>query len=61
MPIEPGEPKSPGSVGPWVSIAFSPVPRTAIETSMNSAAATSGARKRCPGIGSQIGSSTPPT
>ena len=51
--------RTPGwTVGPSVSSALSPVPRTAIESSTNSAAASSGARNRWPGIGSQIGSST---
>ena len=60
-PIEPGEPNPALIVGPSESIAFSEVPMTAIETSTKSAAASIGASRRWPGIGSQIGSSTAPT
>ena len=60
-PIEPGEPNPASITGPSVWIEASEVPTTAIETSTNSAAASSGATNRCPGIAWAIGSSVPPT
>ena len=60
-PICAGEPNPSWISGPSLSSEATAVPRIAIDSSTNSANASAGARKRWPGIGSQIGSSTPPT
>ena len=55
-----GSPKPGLTSGPSVPSAVSEEPSTAIESSRKTAAPSSGARKRWPGIGSQA-DSPPPT
>ena len=61
LPIASGDPNPSGIVAPSVPSDSSAEPRTAIESSMKRAPASSGARIRWPGIASQSGSSNPPT
>src|SRR5688572_17092168 len=60
-PMSAGCPKPSGTSGPSSPSVFSDEPSTAIDSSTNSAPPSNGASSRWPGIGSQTGSSTPPT